>query len=36
MSGLVGLYFCQLPDAQLQCERWLEPPYDEMAAYHLR
>ncbi|CAH3119191.1 unnamed protein product [Pocillopora meandrina] len=26
----------QLPDAQLQCERWFEPPYDEMVAYHLR
>lgn len=26
----------QLPDAQVQCERWFEQPYDEMTASHLR
>ncbi|CAH3024806.1 unnamed protein product [Porites evermanni] len=26
----------QLPDAQVQCERWFEQPYDEMVASHLR
>ncbi|KAK2573715.1 Tubulin beta chain [Acropora cervicornis] len=26
----------QLPDAQLQCERWFDQPYGEMTASHLR
>lgn len=26
----------QLPDSQMQCERWFEQPYDEMVASHLR
>ncbi|EDO39944.1 predicted protein [Nematostella vectensis] len=26
----------QIPDAQSQCERWFEPPLDELVACHLR
>ncbi|XP_020631277.1 PCI domain-containing protein 2-like [Orbicella faveolata] len=26
----------QLPDSQMQCEKWFEQPYDEMVASHLR
>ena len=31
-----GIYCFQIPDAQMQCERWFEQPYDEMVASHLR
>ncbi|XP_068734370.1 PCI domain-containing protein 2-like [Montipora capricornis] len=26
----------RLPDAQVECEKWFEQPYDEMTAAHLR
>lgn len=32
----VAMSYCQLPDSQMQCERWFEQPYDEMVASHLR